>query len=205
MKRLLLVLIGAGLVLVPAAAAKGPHAIFTTPREPVEAGKPWQFTVELNEFPRAPHPAIVGRNGARTVGARMQRTPSSIIGATAFRATMVFPRDGRWRLRMFAERRRFALPPIDVGGASAPQNWVAFPIGSEAAQAGGGGPLITDEQRTVPAVRSESRDEGGGMGAWVLPLLGVAVAGAGVAAVRRRGGWRPPRRRSAQPRPPSRD
>jgi hypothetical protein len=161
-KRILLVLIAAGLVVAPAAAAKGPHAIMSTPREPVEPGKPWQFTIELNEFRRSPAPAIIGRLGATTVGAEIQRTPSSVDGATAFRITMIFPRRGEWRLRLFAGHRRFALPTVDVGGERMPRDYVAFPVGSSI------------------------EGEGGGINLWLLPLLGVAVAGAGVAAVNRR-------------------
>ena len=130
MKRILLVLTAAGLVLAPAAAAKGPHAILTTPRETVDPGKPWQFTLELNEFRHRPRPAMIGRNGDRTIGARVERTPASIEGAAGFRFTMIFPREGRWRLRMFAGNRRFAFPAVQVGGAQVPQDYVAFPIGS---------------------------------------------------------------------------
>ena len=171
MKRSLVVLLLAGLALAPAAAAKGPHAILTTPRETVEPGKPWQFTVELNEFRHPPMPAMIGRRGARTVGAEVERTPAGIDGAAGFRFTMIFPRKGVWTLRLFAGNRRFAFPAVRVPGARPPQEYVAFPVGSgmEAADVPG-------------AAESE-----GGIGLWVLPLLGVVLAGAGVAAVTRRG------------------
>jgi hypothetical protein len=202
MKRMLIVLLGTGLALAPAAAAKGPHAILTTPRETVEPGKPWRVTVELNEFRRAPTPAMIGRRGARTVGARVEKTPSSIDGAAGFRFTMVFPSEGSWRLRMFAGKRRFAFPAVHVGAATMPRNYVAFPIGSEPARAGANGVWTTGEapaggaggddgvlppERIDYADVAPAGDGGGGIGPWLLPLLGVALAGAGVAAVTRRG------------------
>src|SRR3954454_14404170 len=98
MKRILLIALAAGLVLAPAASAKGPHAVLTAPRETVEPGKPWEITVELNEFRHPPHPAMIGRQGGRTVGAEIEKVPSG-IGAAAFRVTMLFPREGRWTLR----------------------------------------------------------------------------------------------------------
>ena len=70
---------------------------------------------------------------------------------------MIFPRHGRWALRLFAGNRRFAFPAVRVGSARPPAD--------------------------VP-VAAESE---GGLGPWVLPLLGVVLAGAGVAAVTRRG------------------
>ena len=160
MKRSLVVLLLAGLALAPGAAAKGPHAILTTPRETVEPGKPWQFTVELNEFRHPPMPAMIGRRGARTVGAEVERTPAGIDGAAGFRT-----------LRLFAGNRRFAFPAVRVPGARPPQEYVASPVGSgmEAADVPG-------------AAESE-----GGIGLWVLPPLGVVLAGAGVAAVTQRG------------------
>jgi hypothetical protein len=200
MKRILLVLLAAGLTVAPAAMAKGPHAVLTTPREPVEAGKPWQLTVELNEFRHPPRPAMIGRLGHRTVGARVERAPATMGGAAGFRLTMVFPREGRWKLRLFAGSRRFAFPAVQVGGAGVPQDYVAFPIGSEAARAGGGGVWTTDEapagttgdgvlppERIDYADVAPSGDGNGGIAPWLLPLLGVALAGAGVAAVTRRG------------------
>jgi hypothetical protein len=200
MKRILLIALAAGLVLAPAASAKGPHAVLTAPRETVEPGKPWEITIELNEFRHPPHPAVIGRHGGRTVGAKIEKVPSSIDGAAAFRVTMIFPREGRWALRMFAGTRRFRFPAVAVGGARMPQDYVTFPVGSEAARQGAGGVWTTDEapadstggdalppetvSYTGPAA---SDDGGGGIGPWILPLLGVVLAGAGVAAVTRRG------------------
>src|SRR5215217_108764 len=93
----------------------------------------------------------------------------------------------------------FVFPAVHVGGAGMPQNYVAFPIGSEAARAGAGGVWTTDEapaETAVSSSRGQTRQEGSdpsqddgndGIGAWILPLLGVVLAGAGVAAVTRRG------------------
>jgi hypothetical protein len=202
MKRILLAVTIAGLALAPAAAAKGPHVILTTPRETVEPGKPWQFTVELNEFRDPPRPAMIGRNGGRTIGASVDKAPASMQGATGFRFTMIFPREGRWRLRMFAGKRRFVFPAVEVGGKQVPQDYVAFPIGSEAARQGAGGVYTTDEApaadtagggalppETVDYADATAADDGSGagIGPWILPLLGVVLAGAGVAAVTRRG------------------
>jgi len=188
-------LVVAGLVVAPGAAAKGPHAILTTPREPVEPGKPWQVTVELNEFPRLPKPAMIGRRGSRTVGGEVERTPSSIEGATAYRITMIFPRRGRWALRLFADGRRFVFPAVDVGSAKLPQDYLAFAAGSRFARQGAGGPFTTDE---APAGRSATDstgtsqraartttddDGGGGIRTWVLVLLGGLLAAAALAGV----------------------
>jgi hypothetical protein len=175
MKRTLLVLLLAALACAPAASAEEQHAVMTTPPESVEPGKPWEFTVELNGFRRPTAPAMIGRRGGRTVGAELQKMPPSGDGRAGFRLTMVFPHEGRWRLRLFAANRRFAFPPVQVGGDRMPQNWVAVPM------SGGG------------------RD---GVAAWVLSFAGIALAGAGVAAVRRRGSRPAPRpRSSAAPRP----
>jgi hypothetical protein len=195
MRRSLLVLLLAGLVFAPAAIAKGPHAVLTTPRETVEAGKPWEVTAELNEFRHAPVPAMTARRGDRTIGAEVEKVPAGMDGAAGFRFTMVFPREGRWRLRLYAGKRRFVFPAIVVGGAAMPRSYVAFPVGSEAAREGAGGVYFTDETQVTdetraaptPAARAEPERDGEGLGAWVLPLLGVVLAGAGVAVFTRRG------------------
>jgi hypothetical protein len=191
MKRPLLAFLLAALVLAPAASAKRPHAILITPRETVEPGKPWQFTVELNEFRHPTVPAMIGRHGARTVGAEIERTPAAIDGAAGFRFTMIFPREGPWKLRLFAGQRRFAFPAARVGGTRMPQDHVAFPIGS------GGGQ--TPQEGSDP-----SRDRNGGIAPWLLPLLGIALAGAGVAFVTRRGSRQARRPQTSAARPPSR-
>jgi hypothetical protein len=136
---------------------------------------------------------MIGRNRGRTVGATVEKTPSSIEGAAGFRFTMIFPREGRWRLRMFAGKRRFAFPAVHVGGTQVPQDYLAFAVGS--GMTGQGGSLSPNDvpggqTPTVPAdppVAASEASDGGGIGPWILPLLGVALAGAGVAAVTRRG------------------
>jgi len=206
MKRPLLAFLLAALVLAPAASAKGPHAILTTPRETVEPGKPWQITVELNEFRHPPVPAMIGRQGARTVGAEVERTPAAIDGAAGFRFTMIFPRQGRWKLRLFAGKRRFAFPALQVGGARMPQDYVAFPIGSDMEGVGGDfspNQVPSGQRGQTPQERSDP-SRGGGIAPWLLPLLGVVLAGAGVAVVTRRGSRQARRPPTSAARPPSR-
>jgi hypothetical protein len=211
MKRTMLVFLVGALACAPAAAAKGPHAILTTPPETVEPGKPWQFTVELNEFRRPPVPAMIGRRGGRTVGAEVEKTPASMDGAAGFRFTMVFPRAGSWKLRLFAGKRRFAFPAVQVGGPVEAQEYVAFPIGSGMEGTGGDfspnqvpGGESADETVLPARVEASVGSGGSGIGGWLLPLLGVALAGAGVAAVTRRGSRRAHRPRSSAAPPPSR-
>jgi hypothetical protein len=203
MKRLLLALLLAGLALAPGASAKGPHAVLTTPRETLEPGKPWQFTVELNEFRHPPVPAMIGKRGDRTVGAEVEPTPAAIDGAAGFRFTMIFPREGRWKLRLFAGKRRFGFPAVQVGGARMPQDYVAFPIGSDTE--GVGGDFSPNQvQGGESADETVRPEDDGGIGPWLLPLLGAALAGAGVAAVTRRGSRQSRRPRTDAARPPSR-
>jgi hypothetical protein len=84
-------------------------------------------TLKLNEFARAPHPHVVATRGDRRVTAQLRRVQASIAG---FGLRMVFPTEGRGRLAVVAEKRRFALPALDVGSGEAPQDYVAFPKGS---------------------------------------------------------------------------
>jgi hypothetical protein len=188
------VFLAVALVFAPGAAAKGPHAILTTPAGIVQPGKPWEFTVELNEFRHPPKPAMVARRGSHTVGARVKRTPASIPGAAGFRMTLTLPSEGRWRLRMRAGNRRFAFPAVHVGGTRAPVDYVAFPVGSDipsgpADFSPSDQPIEPDEpaEHVAAAPEASGADDGGGIGPWALPLLGVVLAGAGVAAVTRRG------------------
>ena len=188
MTRKLVVLLVAGLVLAPAASAKGPHAVLTSGPEGLEAGRPWEATIEFNEFRRRPHPAVVATRGDRRVRGQLRRVPSSMPGATGFKLTMVFPSDGRWRLTVLTEKRRFAFPALVVGSGSAPQDYVSFPKGSAAARQGAGGVWIEGPgdaggngtplpPETVSL--AEPSDERGGFPLWI-PALGIALAGAGV-------------------------
>lgn len=201
MTRILVVLLAAGLVLAPAAAAKGPHAILTSGPDAVEPGKPWVATVELYEFRRAPRPALIARRGERTVTARVAKAASSMIDARAFKVTTVFPAEGRWKLTLVAGKRHMRFPAVNVGSGEAPQDYVAFPIGSMAARQGGGGVYMEPEQvdtsgdggvlppEVTMIADAETGDDGdgGGIGPWLLPVVGVVLAGAGIATLRRRG------------------
>jgi hypothetical protein len=200
MTRILALLLAVGLVLAPAAVAKGPHAILTSGPDAVEPGKPWEATVELNEFRRAPHPRLIARQGDRTISAVVEKAASSIIGARAFKVTTVFPADGRWKLTLVAGQRHMRFPAVNVGSGEVPQDYVAFPVGSYAARAGGGGvylqpesaePVEAGENGVRPPevfkAYSESDDEATLRAWWLFPVAGVVLAGAGIATVRRRG------------------
>ena len=200
MTRILVVLLAVGLAIAPAAAAKGPHAILTSGPEEVEQGKPWVATIELNEFRRAPHPRMTARQGDRTVAAKVEKAASSIIGARAFKVTTVFPADGRWKLTLVAGERRMRFPAVNVGSGEVPQDYVAFPLGSYAARAGGGGVYMQPEAEPVAdgengvrepevfmAYTAEPDDDATLRAWWLLPVVGVVLAGAGLATVRRRG------------------
>lgn len=199
MTRTLVVLLAVGLVLAPAAVAKGPHAILTSGPDAVEPGKPWVATIELNEFRTAPRPVLIARRGDRTVRAGVNRAAASMAGARAFKVTTVFPAEGRWKLTLVAGNRRMRFPAVNVGSGDVPQDYVAFPIGSEAARQGGGGvymeqePVGTGQPDPRPpevfmvAAEESADDAGSGVGIWLLPVVGVVLAGAGFATVRRRG------------------
>jgi hypothetical protein len=213
MARMVLVVLLVGLVLAPAAFAKGPHAVLTSGPEPVMPGVPWESTIELNEFRDAPRPLLIAFRDDGHVDADVRRAPEGMARAPRFEATMVYPAAGRWKLMLIVGKRRFSLPALSVGTAEPPKDYVAFPVGSAAARQGGGGELIADEQsvdtrggdslppEVITAADSES--EGGGVPVWLFPLLGVVLAGVGAAAAAtRRGSRRAPRRRwggSARP------
>ena len=200
MTRILVALLAVGLAIAPAAAAKGPHAILTSGPDALEPGTPWEATVELNEFRRAVHPRMIARQGDRTVAARVEKAAPSIIGARAFKVTTVFPTDGRWKLTLVAGQRRMRFPAVNVGSGEVPQDYVAFPVGSEADRAGGGGVYMEPEPAEQVAdgengVRppevftgdAESDDDATLRAWWLFPVAGVVLAGAGIATVRRRG------------------
>jgi len=189
MTRKLVFLLVAGLVVAPAASAKGPHAVISSGPEAVQAGRVWVAIVELNEFRRRPHPLVFATQGDRRVTAKLRRVPASMVGADGFKLRMVFPTEGRWRLAVVAEKRQFAFPAIRVGSGDAPQDYVSFPRGSESARAGAGGvwtqgPEVDASGSGDPlppetvSVAKPSRD-GGSLPLWI-PALGLALAGAGV-------------------------
>jgi hypothetical protein len=191
MARKLVVLLAVGLVFAPAASAKGPHAVMTSGPEGVKPGEPWVATLELNEFPRQPHPIVVASRGDRRITAQIRSVPASMVGAAGFKLRMVFPTEGRWRLAVVAAKRHFPFPAVAVGSGTAPADYVSFPKGSAAARQGAGGvwtqgpeadpagrgtPLPPEE---ISAAASEPPDDDGGLALWI-PALGLALAGAGV-------------------------
>jgi hypothetical protein len=190
MTRKLVVLLALGLVFAPAASAKGPHVVITSGPDAVEAGKPWIATLELNEFPRQPQPRVVASRGDERVTARLRPVPASMVGAASFELRMAFPTEGRWRLAVVAQKRHFSFPAVAVGSGVAPQDYVSFPKGSEAARQGAGGvwsqgPEADSAGRGTPlppevvAAQEQPRDDDGGLALWI-PALGLALAGAGV-------------------------
>jgi hypothetical protein len=194
MTRILVVLVVAGLILAPAALAKGPHAILTSGPDPVEAGVPWEATIELNEFRDTPRPLLIAMRPDSHVDAKVRRVPASMQGAQGFKTTMVFPHTGRWKLMLVAGKRRFAFPAMSVGAGRAPQDYVAFPTGSAAARQGAGGVYMEPEPADTSGgsgalppeelniAEDAQRDEENGLAAWWLfPVVGVVLAGAGIA------------------------
>jgi hypothetical protein len=199
MTRIFVVLFALGLALAPAAVAKGPHAILTSGPEPVQAGVPWEATIELNEFRRAPSPLLIAVRHNGHVDAKIREVPAGIQGAQGFQTTMVFPHEGRWRLMLIAGKRRFSFPALGVGGGRAPQDYVAFPAGSMADRQGAGGVYMEPEPvdtggddgvlppETLNIAEDAEREEEDGLAMWWLfPVAGVVLAGAGIALRTRR-------------------
>jgi hypothetical protein len=198
MKRMLVVPLLAALVLTPAAAAKGPHAILTSGPEGIEVGRPWESTIELNELRGTPRPSFVAIRPDGHVDAELRRVPASMRGALGFEATMIFPAEGRWRLLLIAGKRRFRFPAVDVGSGRAPQDYVSFAVGSYAARANAGGicmgpePVDTSGNGALPPEVFDVADEASGSPGddievfWLLPVVGVVLAGAGLATLRGR-------------------
>ena len=188
MARRLAILLAVGLVLAPTAEAKGPHAVLTSGPEAVRPGEAWIATLELNEFSRPPQPVVVASRGDRHVTARLRPVPASMPGAVGFKLRMVFPSEGRWRLALVAAKRRFSFPAVAVGSGAAPQDYVAFPKGSDAARQGAGGvwsqgPETDSEGRGTPlppeVVTAPEPPHDDGIALWI-PALGLALVGAGV-------------------------
>lgn len=198
MKRMLVVPLLAGLVLTPAAMAKGPHAILTSGPEGIEVGRPWESTIELNELRGTPRPSLVAIRRDGHVDAELRRVPASMRGALGFKATMIFPAEGRWRLLLIAGKRRFRFPAVDVGSGRAPQDYVSFAVGSYAARVDGSGvymgpePVDTSGEGALPPEVFKVADEASAAPGddiavwWLFPVVGVVLAGAGVATLRGR-------------------
>jgi hypothetical protein len=197
MKRTLASLIALALVLVlaPTAAAKGPHAVLTSGPEAVEAGEPWDVTLELMETKGRRRPTLMARRGDRIVAARGRRVWADGFAAR-YRLEMVLPVEGRWRLMVVDGKRRFAFPAVAVGSGSPPQDYVAFPNGSRAKREGGGGPWDAPETSVahgeplppeVVSIAKTDADGGDGIPFWLfLPAAGLVLAGAGVWRLRAR-------------------
>jgi hypothetical protein len=197
MTRILAVLLAVGLVLAPAAVAKGPHAVLNAGPDAAEPGKPWKATIEMYEFRHTPRPVVTATRGERSVAAQVRPTPAR-MDESRFNVRAVFPTAGRWRLTMVSGKKSFSFAAIRVGSGVVPQDYVAFPRGSEAARQGAGGVYVADESEpsggggalppeNLSIATAEADDEdGGGIEPWLFPLLGVVIAGAGVATFRRR-------------------
>ncbi len=187
MKRTLVVSAVVLLALAPAAMAKGPHAILSSAPEAVEAGQPWDVTLDLMEAKGGSRPTLMARRGDRLIAVR-GRLASSDGFMSRYELQVEFPVEGRWRLAVVDRKRRFEFPAVAVGSGRVPQDYVAFPKGSMAERQGGGGPYDVPEQsvgfgeqlppETVRLADEEPEDEGG-FAFWILPLAGLVLAGAG--------------------------
>ncbi len=198
MRRILAVSLVIGLVLAPAAAAKGPHAILSSGPDAPEPGKPWRAKLELYEFPRTSgaHPVMAASRGETRIAAQVRSAPARMDEAS-FSVSVMFPTAGRWKLTMVSGKKSFSYP-IRVGSGEVPKDYVSFPAGSEAARQGAGGVYLNEEPAgsggggALPpenlSIAAADPDDGGGgdVTPWLFPLLGVALAGAGVATLRTR-------------------
>jgi hypothetical protein len=192
MRRIFAVSLVACLALAPAAAAKGPHAILSSGMGAAVPGKPWEARLELNEFRRVQRPVLTATRGDRQVAAQVRKVAPRVDRRTGFATRLVFPTRGAWRLTLVVGKRSFAFPTIRVGSGDVPEDYVAFPAGSEAAAQGAGGVYLDDggalppENLSIVAADAEVEEGGGGIKPWLFPLLGVVLAGAGVATLRAR-------------------
>ena len=202
MRRSLAVLLLAGLVAAPAAAAKGPHAVLSPGTEPIEPGRAWVGSVTFVEFrsghARSLRPAVVARNGGTQVYARLRSAGAGQFGRE-YRLRLVFPRAGRWRITAVdgsRADRRFVFPALQVGGPNArpTSDFVAFPKGSRAEREGAGGtwsarPEPAGSGRVTPlppkVISFAEPNPDSGTPFWI-PAAGLALAGVGLIAVRRR-------------------
>jgi MYXO-CTERM domain-containing protein len=202
MRRSLVVLLLASLVAAPTAAAKGPHAVLSPGTEPIEPGQAWVGSVTFFEFgpghARGARPAVVARSGDARVSAPLRKAGAGEFGQE-YRVRLVFPRAGRWRITVtdgtHAERR-FVFPALQVGGPNAEptSDFVAFPKGSRAERAGAGGPYAAPtgpggggRALSLPpkVISFAGPDSDDGTSLWI-PAVGLALAGLGLVAVRRR-------------------
>lgn len=201
MRRSLVVVLLAGLCLAPAAAAKGPHAVLSPGTDPIEPGRAWVGSVTFVEFgsgfARSARPAVVARNGDARVSAPLRRAGAGQFGQE-YRVRLVLPEGGRWRITVTdgtRADRRFVFPAL-VGGPNArpTSDFVAFPKGSRAERAGAGGTYAAPSEpagsgRTTPlppkVISLAEPNPDPGTPFWI-PAAGLALAGLGLIAVRRR-------------------
>jgi MYXO-CTERM domain-containing protein len=202
MRRSLAVLLLAGLFLAPAAVAKGPHAVLSPGTEPIEPGRAWVGSVTFVEFgsghARSLRPAVVARDGGTQVSAPLRSAGAGQFGRE-YQLRLVFPRAGRWKITVVdgtRADRRFVFPALQVGGANArpTSDFVAFPKGSRAEREGAGGTYsVTSEPpgsgRNTPlppkVISFAEPNPDTGTPFWI-PAAGLALAGLGLLAVRRR-------------------
>ena len=182
MRRALLGILATALLLAPAAAAKGPHAVLRTSGERIEAGRAWPVRIELFEHPAALAPVLLATRGEQRVQTHprlVRRGPQR----TVYRATLVLPTEGEWQLKLYDGRTGFRFMPATVGGARPFRTDIAFPGMM-------GRPTALPPERFVldaPATDATEATATDGPPAWVaLPLAGLALAGAGVVGRRRR-------------------
>jgi MYXO-CTERM domain-containing protein len=200
MRRSLTVVLLAGLVVAPTAAAKGPHAILSPGTEPISPGRAWVGGITFVEFgsghARRARPSVVARSSDARVSAPLRSAGAGQFGQE-YRVRLVFPRAGRWRITVVdgtRAGRRFVFPALRVGGPDSrpTSDYVAFPKGSRAERAGAGGTYGAPSEpagRGTPlppkVISFAEPDPGTGTPFWI-PAAGVALAGLGLVAVRRR-------------------
>jgi MYXO-CTERM domain-containing protein len=202
MRRSLAALLLVGLCLAPAAAAKGPHAVLSAGTEPIEPGRAWVGRVTFVEFgsghARSASPTAVARTGAARVSAPLRIAGASQVGSE-YRLRLVFPRAGRWRITVVdgsRADRRFVFPALQVGGPNArpTSDFVAFPKGSRAEREGAGGTYAAPNEpagsgRGAPlppkVISFAEPNSDTGTPFWI-PAAGLALAGLGLIAIRRR-------------------
>jgi MYXO-CTERM domain-containing protein len=202
MRRSLVVLLLSGLVAAPTAAAKGPHAVLSPGTEPIEPGRAWVGSVTFFEFgsghARSARPIVVARSAGERVSAPLRRAGASQFGRE-YRVRLAFPRAGRWSITVVdgtRAARRFVFPALQVGGPAArpTSDFVAFPKGSRAERAGAGGPYAAPTGPTgggralslPPKVISFAEPNPDSGTPFWIPAAGLALAGLGLIAVRRR-------------------
>jgi MYXO-CTERM domain-containing protein len=202
MRRALAILLLAGLVVAPTAAAKGPHVVLVPGTEPIVPGRVWVGSVTFVEFgpghARRARPAVVARKGDAIVSAPLRSARTGQFGQE-YRVRLMFPRAGRWRITVVdgtPADRRFVFPSLAVGGPNArpASDFVAFPKGSRAERAGAGGtygatsePAGSGRGTPLPpkVISFAEPNPDSGTPFWI-PLAGVALIGLGLIAVRRR-------------------